>query len=279
MKHLILATLLICFSFKGFSQDSILHKKRSNLFSYGISAFVFDGGFVQAEVPSLLSSDYRFALTTMNRTSLGINFMEFQCLFKDKIGISASFDFTDKSFNQTKIRKGMQGYITDLTISIPSDNYDSGVVPIFDNQEMLGLKLALVGNLKIGRFAFQPFFSPLLTFRKNFMSVKMDAFDPFTNSSFIRTFEFREKNKLALKTGMDIHFFLIENFSIAFRMGYFYWKTEGAAKTIDEFNDQTETVSRLESYKRITQVVYFGGHIRLMFGYGYQNKRMKTENK
>jgi hypothetical protein len=278
MNCLILSILLISISFIGFSQDTI-HKKRSHLFSYGISGFVLDGGFVKTDILDGLTTDYKFALTTVNRTSLAVNFIEFQCLFKDKIGLSASFDYTSKSTNQTKIRKGIQEYVTDLSVSIPANNYDSGIVPIFDDQDMLGLKFALVANLKVRRFAFQPFFSPLLTFRKNYVSVEMNASDPVTNLSFIRTFEFREKNKLALKTGIDIHFFLIENFSIAFRMGYFYWKTEGSAKTIDEFANQTEIVSRLENYKRVTQTLYFGGHIRFMFGYGYQNRKIKSDNK
>ncbi len=267
MKQLLLFyVILIWFPVNGLSQDS-MPKRKKNLFTYALNGFVFDGGYYQMDVSGDLTSDYSFLLNSKNRTMITINFAEFEMLYKDIIGISAAFDFTSRSVDKETIRKGIQEQTPDLKLSIPESNIENGVIPFIEKLDLFSIKLALIGNVKFGRFAFHPFFSPMIPISKSTISIYSNAQNPANMIDFKRNYYFEERTKVALKTGFDLRFFIVRDMlSVAFRMGYAYYKTSGQAKTVDEFKDGTEIVSNSATFQHRINNLYFGGHFSIVFG-------------
>ncbi|WP_300666338.1 hypothetical protein [Fluviicola sp.] len=268
MKQLLFYAFLIWFPIIGFSQDS-LQRKKKGLFTYALSGFVFDGSYYRTDVSGDLTSDYSFLLKSKTRTMVTINFAEFEMLYKDIIGISAAFDFTSRYVDKEGIRKGIQEQTPDMKVSIPESNYDMGIVPFNDKLSLFSIKLALVGNIKFGRFAFHPFFSPMIPISKSMISLYANAENPVNMVEFKRNYFFEERTKLALKTGFDLRFFVVRDvLSVAFRIGYAYYKASGYAKTVDEFKDGTEIVSNSATFQRNINNLYIGGNFSIVFGNG-----------
>lgn len=263
--------ILLCFSsLFCFSQNESVKTRLRNHLTLGLVAFNFDGGPQKIRIPDHLTSDYSFLIKNSPKYFTSFSFLEFQLLYKNFIGLNIGMDYSNKGGGRELIYAGIQDHFDNLSIIIPKTDYESGIVPVTDNQDVFSIKIGLVGKINIGKFSIVPFLSGIIPINKSSLDVKANCIDPNGNISFDRKYSFQGNYQPGLKIGFDTRYMLLNNLFVSARIGYSYIKMNGHGTTVDTFEDGSQIISNSSEFYRINSNLYFGGNIGFIFGYGYK---------
>lgn len=266
----ILTSILIFSYFIGFSQKEPEKEKFYRKLTLGIVAFNFDFAKTNVELPNSLSPDHRFLMSANRKYLTTINVAEVQLMYKNFIGLSVGFDYSNMGVDKESVSNELQYYVKGVSISIPETNYEKGIIPFFDNQDIISARVALIGNLSIKKIAFVPYVAGMFSFQKCYLNVEADCFDASNNSSFDRVYKFEERYSPGIKAGFDTRYMVLNNLFVGVRVGYSYLKMKGYATTTDIFEDDSELISNVSTFYRVNSNFYFGANIGIVFGYGHR---------
>ncbi|RYM32901.1 hypothetical protein ERX46_12665 [Brumimicrobium glaciale] len=197
-------------------------------FRLGLNIFQFGVGMWDTKTNGPLPDPSKSLISTTSNLFTGFQ-IDFQGIFKDKLGFETGFDFVGGTMNESKIRNEFQNNLSNYDISFAKNNSETGYSPFKTGYNFRLLKIGLIGFFPFKKAVIIPYADYLYTIEADFPSVEVNFFDKANNISFKRKYEYEISSSMGFKVGTAIR-------------GYFKFSDKPKKRSSAFFQIKTEFV-------------------------------------
>lgn len=262
-----IVVLIICTVMNApvFSQvensQSLDHQNRK--LNFEMNFIGLGAGIFNSTTDGSIKSENRYLIQNYNNTSFSCGLFEFRTLYKDRIGVTLGFTFTQTTINADRIANNLSNGTPGYVVAFDTSD-QSGMLPIYGQFSPIGFDGGIVGKWNLNQISFLPYVSYQLSLAKNKYRFDAQYTDLLSGDSFERNSKVTESIMNGVRFGLDIRYNFERLVFLGLKGMYSMYWMEGESHYSDTMPTGTE-YSEPEKYSRKANTLLFQAFVGVRF--------------